>query len=90
MVAAIQEGTEGRSLGKAAAVKSEDYEDVWMVAAMIEGAHDAGVWATNDLQGGGVIFSVDGFANQFSDWGRLEGASITTDGADEAKDCAAS
>lgn len=95
LVDAIESGLQGNNtLASAAAVKSRDYENVWMVAAVIEGeglSGDAGVWATNDLSaGGGLIFSVDGFANSFSDWGRLEGGSIADDGAREAKACAES
>ncbi len=83
----IEAGLDGRSLGRAAAVKSRDFENVWMVAAVIEGVGEAGVWGTNDLGGGGLIASVDGYANQFSDWGRLPDASIVSDGAGEARDC---
>jgi hypothetical protein len=99
-VAAIEEGltvSGGGSLRNARAVKSNDLEKVYMVAADIqgdgmEGNDDIGVWATNSLQGNGLIFSVDGFAKEFSDWGdaATTDAQITqaADGVDEAKECA--
>jgi len=91
---------QGGSLSKGAAVKSEDFEKVWFVAAEIDGAGglegtgEIGVWATNaDPSRGpsGSIFSVDGFAKEFSDWG--DGSttdatlSMSDDGAQEAVEC---
>jgi hypothetical protein len=89
--------TGGGSLRNARAVKSQDFAKVYMVAADIqgsgmEGPSDIGVWATNRLGEGGLIFAVDGFAKEFSDWshGDQTDANITasSDGVQEAKDCA--
>jgi hypothetical protein len=79
------------------AVKSKDFSKVYMVAADIqgtgmEGDNEIGVWATNSLDGAGLIFAVDGFAQEFSDWGHGDetDANITqsSDGVTEAKECA--
>jgi endonuclease YncB( thermonuclease family) len=88
----------GATLRGAQAVKSKDFEKVWFVAADLEdpgldGTDQIGVWATNNIQhaGGGLIFAVDGFAQQFTDWGHGDttDAHITMadDGADEATRC---
>jgi hypothetical protein len=79
------------------AVKSKDFSKVYMVAADIqgtgmEGNSEIGVWATNSLDGTGLIFAVDGFAKEFSDWGHGDttDANIrpSSDGISEAKECA--
>jgi len=100
LVAAIEEGltvSGGGTLRNARAVKSNDFEKVYMVAADIQGAgmegnEQVGVWATNSLKGDGLIFSVDGQAKEFSDWGdgATTDANITqaADGVDEARECA--
>jgi hypothetical protein len=64
----------GGSLRNGYAVKSNDFSKVYMVAADIqgdgmEGPNEVGVWATNNLDVGGLIFAVDSFAQEFSDWG---------------------
>jgi hypothetical protein len=98
LVAAIKAGltVTGGTLRNAKAVRSKDFEKVWMVAADIqgsgmEGSEDIGVWATNSLQGDGLVFAIDGFAQEFSDWGHGDttDANITqaADGVQEAKDC---
>jgi hypothetical protein len=99
LVDAIETGltvTGGGSLRNARAVRSKDFEKVWMVAADIqgeamEGGDDIGVWATNSLRGDGLIFAIDGFAQEFSNWGHGDetDANITqaADGVQEAKDC---
>jgi hypothetical protein len=99
LLSAISQGLTvqgGGTLQAGYTVKSADYEKVWMVAAEINGAGmdgvgDVGLWATNDLNGAGMIFAVDGMANEFSDWadGRATDAqlSISDDGASEAKEC---
>jgi len=81
----------------ARAVRSTEYDQVFFIAAEIdgtgmEGKGDIGVWASNSLEpGDGLIFAVGGFATEFSDWG--DGSktdaqmSITSAGAGEAKDC---
>jgi hypothetical protein len=84
--------TGGGRLGKAAAVRSNDFKKMWFVAAVIEGPSmdgDVGVWATNDLGGGGMVFSASGFAKEFSDWGPGPGFSVSDDGASEAMTCVA-
>ena len=97
---AIAEGltvTGGGTLRNGYAVKSDDFSKVYMVAADIqgtgmEGDGEVGVWATNSLDGGGLIFAVDGLAKKFSDWGHGDttDAHITqsSDGVAEAKKCA--
>lgn len=70
------------SLRNAYAVRSNDYENVWFVAADIqapglEESKDVGVWATNglELKDGsltylnGSIIAADGIAREFSTWG---------------------
>lgn len=81
----------------ARAVRSTDYDQVFFIAAEIDGtgmesAGEIGVWASNSLEPGqGLIFAVDGLATEFSDWG--DGAStdaqmtIVSAGAQESKDC---
>ena len=88
----------GGSLRNGFAVKSEDYENVYMIAADIQGAGldgdgQVGVWAANSLepQGSLIILAVDGLAKEFSDWpdGDQTDAqlSLVDDGVDEARDC---
>ena len=97
---AIAEGltvTGGGTLREGYAVKSKDFSKVYMVAADIqgtgmEGDNEIGVWATNSLDGAGLILAVDEVAKEFSDWGHGDttDAHITqsTDGVSEAKECA--
>lgn len=89
----------GGSLSSGQAVRSDDFEQVWFVAAEIdgpglEGDGDIGLWATNSVPGGspeGLIFAVDAIAREFSDWGAggATDAQLSTgdDGASEAVDC---
>lgn len=95
---AISEGlTGGVRITSAAAVKSDDYAEVYMIAGELdgpglEGEGDVGVWASNSLEpGGGLTLAVDGVANEFSEWpdGRETDAqmSISDDGVSEARDC---
>jgi hypothetical protein len=101
LVDAIEEGLTvqgGGVLRHAREVKSNDFNNVYMVAADLqgaglEGASDIGVWATNSLQPGeGLIFAVDAVAKEFSDLGDADrtDAQITraADGAQQAADCA--
>ncbi len=85
----------GGSLRSAQVVRSADFNSAYFVAADIQGAglegpHDIGVWVTNRLDGRGA-FSVNGHANEFSDWGdggQTDAAfSMSDDGASEAEDC---
>lgn len=76
-----------------AAVKSDDYSEVYMIAMEFNGlgSPERGVWASNSLEaGGGLIMSVDGIAQEFTDW--PNGAanspmSIADHGAKEALEC---
>lgn len=80
------------------AVRSADFERVWMVAALIygDGIEDGagpGVWAIGgEIERPNTTLSVGGFAHEFSAWGPAEttDAQITmnTDGVKEAVQCA--
>jgi hypothetical protein len=101
LVQAISEGLTvggGGTLTNAKAVKSNDFKRVYFISADIdgpglEGPDDIGTWAKSGplRVGGGLIFSVDAVANEFSDWGdgRKTDAqfSMEDDGAEESKDC---
>jgi hypothetical protein len=87
----------GGSLANGHAVKSNDFESLWFIAATINGpkmeSKTIGIWAANTLEAvTGGIFSVDSFAEEFSDWvvGSTTDANITQydDGAQEAAQCA--
>ena len=87
----------GGTLTNGFAVKSNDYEEVWFIAALIDGPSMGkgvvGIWASNRLEANdGLIFAIDGFAEEFSDWGvgSTTDANITQndDGAQEAAQCA--
>jgi len=95
---AIATGLEGgpKRFEATAAVRSRDYERAWMVAGRFrpQGSDPlVGVWVTNDVssQGPGLVYAVDPFAEQFSDWGDGDqtdaGFSANDDGVDEAKAC---
>ena len=100
LVAGISSGLKGATgLRFASAVKSKDYANVYMVAADLEGpglegTADRAVWATNDLAGNGLIFSVDEVAKEFSSWGPGDRTNAkiggTSDGVAQAKRCSAS
>ena len=93
---------EGVTLSDVWVTKSDDFENVWFVGAKLNGlgldedTHVA-VWATSlinedgEYTGTGLIFSVGGFANEFSDWG--DGGStdaemsLSDDGAEEVQEC---
>ena len=96
--------TDGRgSLGDGFAVRSRDFEKVWMVAADIDapsmnGPDEIAVWATNSrpdtgIGGIGLIAAADAFAKEFSDWGEAanEGSALhmtgMEHGIDQAKRC---
>jgi hypothetical protein len=59
----------------AQAVKSNDYVNVYFIAAAIHGLSmgdngQIGVWASNSLSlADGIIYAVGGMATEFSDWG---------------------
>lgn len=92
----------GRLRNDAFAVRSRDYEKVWMVAAEIdapglEGVGDVGVWGTNEdpsrKTSSGLVLRANAIAAEFSDWGAAaeEGAAAdlnaTDDGVFEAEEC---
>ena len=89
------------TLKDARAVKSEDFKQVYFISAEIstvegrEGAGEIATWAkTGPLRvGGGLIYAVDGFANEFSnadDGGDTDAQlSMDDDGAKESKACVA-
>lgn len=80
------------------AVKSNDFENIWFVAAEIQGPgilpkQAVGIWAiSGDPATPGTILSVDGFAKQFSIYpdGATTDAQITMndDGVQEVVSCA--
>jgi hypothetical protein len=92
----------GGKLGKATAVRSEDFEKVWYVSAVIRGpglgSDTVGTWATNADPSGppsGLIIAADAIAREWSDWGAAaeEGSpaaevrGLENDGAQESRDC---
>ena len=87
----------GGSLSNGYAVKSNDFESLWFIAATIKGPQmgdkTIGIWSANTLEAvSGNILSVDAFAAEFSGWvvGSTTSANITQydDGAEEAAQCA--
>lgn len=80
--------TDGEKITEGAAVKSKDYENVYMIAAKF--GDQTGVWATNDdptdATVEGVLMAGDGFAREFSNavQGKVENGS---EGMAEAKKC---
>ena len=84
-------GGSGMTVDKAGAVKSTEHQKAYYVAIRFHGPgvdDETGVWATNDLDSGS-IFSVDGFAKEFSDFPMHDGFSSTDLGADAARTCVA-
>ena len=86
----------GGTLSNGFAVKSNDYAEVWFIAAVIDGPGMGkgvvGIWASNRLEANdGLIFAIDAFAEEFSDWavGSTTDANINPndDGAQEAAQC---
>lgn len=97
LVVRLSEGLKaGVTLENMQAVKSADYSNVYFVSAVIVGpgvsGRPTGTWATNRLDGSGVTYSVDGYANQFSPWGdggKTQAAfSMSRNGARASADCA--
>lgn len=100
----ISEGLEGENveLGVMWAVKSDDFENVWFVAADLEGPElddedgEIALWSTNAIEkdgtaeeGGGLVLSVNGFASEFSDWFDADEYDVSDEdhGAKEAVEC---
>jgi hypothetical protein len=92
----------GGTLRQAQAVKSGDFDDVYFVSAEIDGAGlegsgDVGTWAkigplrVGGPVGGGLIYSVDRVATEFSDWadgGKADAQlSMEDDGAGASREC---
>ena len=80
---------DGKQLVNPVAVRSNDFEHVYFVAANVDGS--PALWAMNGLDGYGLILSVNDHAYDVSHMGRGEGtdAHITEsdDGASEALSC---
>jgi hypothetical protein len=80
------------------AVRSRDYTHVYMVSARVAAAPTARVtpktivatatWATNRLDGTGLLYSVDHVAAAVSDWGHLPHSSLNDDGVEASRACA--
>jgi endonuclease YncB( thermonuclease family) len=98
MTDAIATGLEGGlSLRGAQAVRSEDFEEVYFIAADIEepgmdGADQIGVWASNALKAGeGLILAVNEVAQELTDWPDADSTdaemTMADDGAEEARGC---
>lgn len=91
---AIAGGGDGLTWKRGAAVKSTEHKDVYYIAGVVgDGQGEVtGVWGTTSLEaGGGLTVSVDGFAEQFTNWpksGPNSGdMSVTDDGAVAARGC---
>ena len=95
MLRAIASGGDNAKLKPiaGAAYRSDDFEKVYMIAMRFNGlgSTEEGVWASNSLKpGGGLIMSVDGMAEEFTQWpnGTADSPmSIADHGAHEALDC---
>jgi hypothetical protein len=80
---------------KFAAVRSADFDQVYMVAVRLSGTgvgtNYNAVFATDTLNGQGETFAVDGFAQEFSSLGEQVQQGVTTDadGVSEAQGCVA-
>lgn len=97
----IQDGlTNGATIESGQAIQHPDNAEVWYVAAMIHvpnAGEDAGVWGTNlmgidgSYDGSGIIMSVDGMANEFSQFGDSSNTnwalSSTDDSSHDAVSC---
>jgi hypothetical protein len=77
LVTAVSEGlVTGTSLTEARMVRDPERDDTWLVAAELDGPGitgegEIGVWATDRPDDPTMIWSVDAFALQFSDWPRI-------------------
>ncbi len=79
------------------AVRSRDYNHVYMVSARVALASASHVtrstpvvtatWAVGTLDGQGPIFSVDHVAPLVSDWGKLPHGSLLDDGVFQSRRC---
>jgi hypothetical protein len=74
-----------------AAVRSEDYEEVWFIAAKSSGDGSVAVWSSNALDGSGMIAAVNNTAQFLTVWpDNGGGSSMEDDGAAEAEACVGS
>jgi hypothetical protein len=93
LIRAIQTGLDpGLRLRAGRAVKSRDFRSVYFVSGDIQGpglrgTRDIATWATNKLRVGGLIYSAEAVAREFSDWGRGPGFSFDDDGLRESQSC---
>ena len=77
LVTAVSEGlVADTSLTGARIVRDPEREDIWLVAAELDGPGitgegEVGVWATDRPDDPTMIWSVDAFALQFSEWPRI-------------------
>ena len=77
LVTAVSAGlVAGTSLTAARMVRDPEREDIWLVAAELDGPGisgegEIGVWATDLPDDPTMIWSVDAFALQFSEWPRI-------------------
>jgi hypothetical protein len=87
----------GGSLQTGYFTRSRDFDNVYMVAAEVQGPGledngDVGVWSTNRTSATGLTYAVDPVAQKFSDWGDADeiAAAITVgdDGVARARKCA--
>lgn len=85
----IASRTDGGKWVEGQAVKSAEHAGAYYVAGKLKVGADevVGVWASNEVDGTGVIQSVDGIASQFTDYPQATEFSVTDAGADAAKAC---
>jgi hypothetical protein len=69
LINAIIDGTD-MSVSSGMAFRSPEHEEVYLVALQFQvpGADAEAVWATNDLNGAGMILSVNAVAKEFTVW----------------------
>lgn len=91
----IADGASGSAIapGAAAAVKSEAFDNAYIVAMRFTAADvdgEVGAWAVTSLDAPTSVLSVDGMAHQFTSWPNQingESLSVTEDGVTEAIAC---
>lgn len=71
------------------AVRHPDFNQVYLLAVDFlangdESTHLQGVWATNSLEGKGLIFAVDEVAAKYTDWGVAQGGKFNISPSDPA------
>jgi len=78
--------------GQAQAVRSPEFQHVYIVAVKLTGPgidNQPAVFALNDLSAATTILAVDAMAREFSDWpdGTAQGLSVTSSGVKDATSC---